>query len=44
MLAMLFAYTTGAIASEKIVEVEGSSFLSREGAIRQAQRSNFRLP
>jgi len=38
MLAMLFAYTTGASASEKVVEVEGSSFVSKDDAIRQAQR------
>jgi len=38
MLAMLFAYTTGAGASEKVVEVEGSSFVSKDDAIRQAQR------
>ncbi|MEA3427720.1 MAG: hypothetical protein U9Q84_00575 [Thermodesulfobacteriota bacterium] len=42
-LAMLFAYTTGAIASEKVVEVEGSSFVSKEDAIRQAQRSAVEL-
>ena len=43
-LAILFAYTTGAIASEKVVEVEGSSFVSKKDAIRQAQRTNFCLP
>lgn len=38
-LVIIFAFATGAIASEKVVEVEGSSFLSKEDAIRQAQRS-----
>lgn len=37
-LVIIFAFATGAIASEKVVEVEGSSFLSKEDAIRQAQR------
>ncbi len=31
-LAMLFAYTTGAIASEKVVEVEGSIFQRPQSA------------
>ena len=43
LLAILFAFATGAGASEKVVEVEGSSFLSREDAIRQAQRSAVEL-
>ncbi|MDI6687637.1 MAG: hypothetical protein QME06_05375 [Desulfobacterales bacterium] len=38
MLAIVFACITGAIASEKVVEVEGSSFASKEDAVRQAQR------
>jgi len=42
-LAILFACATSAGASEKVVEVEGSSFLSREDAIRQAQRSAVEL-
>jgi len=43
ILAILISYITGAIASEEVVEVEGSSFLSREDAIRQAQRSAVEL-
>ena len=43
ILAILVVCTTGAIASEKTVEVEGSSFLSREDAMRQAQRSAVEL-
>lgn len=42
-LVILFAFAPGAGASEKVVEVEGSSFVSREDAIRQAQRSAVEL-
>jgi hypothetical protein len=37
-LAIVFVYTTGGVASEKVVEVEGSSFASKEDAVHQAQR------
>jgi hypothetical protein len=43
VLIMFLAFATGAIAANKVVEVEGDSFLSREDAIRQAQRSAVEL-
>ena len=39
VLIVSLAFTAGAVAANKVVEVEGNSVLSREDAIRQAQRS-----
>jgi len=43
VLAIFLAISTVAGAANKVVEVEGSSFSSREDAIRQAQRSAVEL-
>ncbi len=39
VLIVSLAFATGAVAANKVVEVEGSSVFSREDAVRQAQRS-----
>ncbi|MDO9528812.1 MAG: hypothetical protein Q7J27_06590 [Syntrophales bacterium] len=43
VLIVSLAFATGAVAANKVVEVEGNSILSREDAIRQAQRSAVEL-